>query len=68
LGKANTRDNNLNPSGMSENSSKSMKPPLSDELKESKENLSKGCKKPMLTIHLEIPESQKVRFILTTRL
>ena len=42
--KANTRDNNLNPSGMSENSSKSMKPPLSDEMKESKENLGKGVK------------------------
>ena len=29
---------------MSENSSKSMKPPLSDEMKESKENLGKGVK------------------------
>ena len=34
---------NLNPSGMSENSSKSM-PPMSDESKESKENLGKGVK------------------------
>jgi hypothetical protein len=39
--KANTRDNNLYPSGMSENSSKS-KPPMSEEIKESKENFSKG--------------------------
>ena len=40
--KANTRDK-LDPSGMSENSSKSM-PPLSDEPKESKENFGKGVK------------------------
>ena len=40
--KANTRDKS-NPSGMSENSSKSM-PPLSDEPEESKENLDKGVK------------------------
>ena len=44
MGKKQTPVTNLNPSGMSENSSKSMKPPLSDEMKESKENLGKGVK------------------------
>ena len=43
MGKKQTPVTNLNPSGMSENSSKSM-PPLSDEPKESKENLGKGVK------------------------
>ena len=43
MGKSKTPVTNLNPSGMSENSSKSM-PPLSDESKESKENLGKGVK------------------------
>ena len=43
MGKKQTPVTNLNPSGMSENSSKSM-PPLSDELQESKENLGKGVK------------------------
>ena len=43
MGKKQTPVTNLNPSGMSENSSKSM-PPSSDEPKESKENLSKGVK------------------------
>ena len=43
MGKKQTPVTNLNPSGMSENSSKSM-PPLSDESKESKENLGKGVK------------------------
>ena len=66
MGKKQTPVTNLNPSGMSENSSKSM-PPLSDETKESKENLGKGVKSNA-EIHLEIPESQEVRFILTTRL
>ena len=44
MGKKQTPVTNLNPSGMSENSSKSMKPPLSDEMKESKENSGKGVK------------------------
>ncbi len=44
MGKKQTPVTNLIPSGMSENSSKSMKPPLSDEMKESKENLGKGVK------------------------
>ncbi len=43
MGKKETSVTNLNPSGMRENSSKSM-PPLSDEPKESKENLGKGVK------------------------
>ncbi len=44
MGKKQTPVTNLNPSGMSENSSKSMKPPSSDEPTESKENLGKGVK------------------------
>ncbi len=43
MGKKQTPVTNLNPSGMSENSSKSM-PPSSDEPKESKEDLGKGVK------------------------
>jgi hypothetical protein len=43
MGKKQTPVTNLNPSGMSENSSKSM-PPLSDETKESKGNFGKGVK------------------------
>ena len=43
MGKKQTPVTNLNPSGMSENSSKSV-PPSSDEPKESKENLGKVVK------------------------
>ena len=43
MGKSKTPVTNLNPSGRSENSSKSM-PPSSDEPKESKENLGEGVK------------------------
>ena len=43
MGKKQTPVTNLNPSGMSENSSKSM-PPLSDETKESKEKIGKGVR------------------------
>ena len=42
MGKRKTPVTNLNPTRMSENSSESMNPPLSDETKESKGNLSKG--------------------------
>ncbi len=42
MGKKQTPVTKPIPSGMSENSSKSMKPPLSDEMKESKGNLGKG--------------------------
>ncbi len=42
MGKSKTPVTNLNPTGMSENSSESMNPPLSDETKESKGNLGKG--------------------------
>ncbi len=44
MGKKQTPVTKPIPPGMSENSSKSMKPPLSDEMKESKENFSKGVK------------------------
>jgi hypothetical protein len=42
MGKSKTPVTNLNPARMSENLSEPMKPPLSDETKESKGNLSKG--------------------------
>ncbi len=42
MGKSKTPVTNLNPTRMSENSSESMNPPLSDGIKESKGNLGKG--------------------------
>jgi hypothetical protein len=52
---------------MSENSSKSMKPPLSDEMKESKENLGKGVKTNADNSSAN-PRIPTLRIILTTRL
>ena len=61
MGKKQTPVTKPIPSGMSENSSKS-KPPMNEEIKESKEKIKQRCT-PKLPIHLEILNFPKLKSV-----